>query len=480
MQCDTMMHAGKARLTMLKVLMWSGLPLAAIGSAGLLFAFASQGAMAMTLEEAIKVAVDSHPSVLVQKSGKAQMEQDIKEAQARYRPSLDVRLTSGFGAFNNNATRFRRTRGVGGPSGVRAWHNEARIELEQMLFDGFETPNLVEAARYRTEVTKHQIRDAEQGIALRVTEGYLEVLRTREIIDLAMDNLQAHVDTLDDVRFRFEEGVGNQADVLQAESRLAFATDRALRQKGELRAAEADFHEAVGVLPDQLDLPDTPANAIPVSLDEAITRALAGNPAGRAAEVAIDARRADAEAAEGPFMPRFDLELSAQHETNTAGVRSSGNSYQALAVMRFNLYRGGTDTAKLRRAREFTSQTMLRLRETNRLIEEQIRIDWNELKTAKSRLPQLEARVLAAAQVVSAYVQQFELGQRTLLDVLDVRNELFVARVGLVEGEYEVLFAHYLLLETLGDLLKTYGIESQAYAEAVPPVEYPTLLLLGD
>lgn len=447
----------------------------------------------MTLQEAIKVAVDSHPNILVQKSAKAQADHEIDEALARYRPTVDTRIATGYDSFNNNTTRFRRTRTTttdgGGrtisesnesPSGVRTWHNEARLDISQMLFDGFETPNLVEAARWRAEVNKEQIRDAEENIALRVIEAYLAVMRQREVVDLAMENVQLHVDTLEDVRLRLETGAGNQADVLQAESRTANAMDRLLEQKGELRVAVNDFLEAVGVMPDELDLPATPAADIPVSVDEAVTRALASNPAARAAEIAIDARRYDAQAAEGPFMPRFDLELSASEENNTNGVRSSGTALQALAVMRFNLYRGGTDTARLRRAREFVSETMLRSRETNRLVEEQVRNDWNELETATTRLPQLESRVLSASQVVSAYQQQFELGQRTLLDVLDVQNELFQARVGLVEGEYDVLFAHYLIIHTLGELLDLYGIKSQAYAEAVPPEEDPPLLLLGD
>ena len=462
------------------------------GAAAVVLAVSVHGAGAMTLQEAIKVAVDSHPNILVQKSAKEQSEQDIKEAQARYRPSVDTRVASGYDSFNNNTTRFRRTRttfpgtepGAGGqddgPSGVRTWHNEARLDINQMLFDGFETPNLVEAARWRTEVHKEQIRDSEENIALRVVEAYLSVLRLREVVDLAMENVQAHVDTLEDVRLRAETGGGNQADVLQSESRVANAMDRLLEQKGDLRQAEIDFQEAVGVMPDQLDLPATPGTEIPVSVDEAVTRALASNPAARAAEIAIDAYRYDAQAAEGPFVPRFDLQVSAAAEDNVNGVRKSGTELQALAVMRFNLYRGGTDTAKLRRAREFVSETMLRSRETSRLVEEQIRNDWNQLETSTTRLPQLEARVLSASQVVSAYRQQFELGQRTLLDVLDVENELFQARVRLVEGEYEVLFAHYLILHTLGELLDLYDIKSQAYAEAVPPQEDPPLLLLGD
>jgi len=295
-----------------------------------------------------------------------------------------------------------------------------------------------------------------------------------------MENVQTHVDTVEDVRLRAETGGGNQADVRQAESRLANAMDRLLEQKGELRHSAADFKEAVGVLPDELMLPGAPTDKVPVSLEEAITRAHAGNPANRAADLAIDARRADAQATEGPFLPRFDLELAAEQDKDVNGVRSTGNSLQALAVMRWNLYRGGTDTAKLRRAREFVSETMLASRETERLVEEQVRFDWNQLETSSSRLPQLENRVLAATQVVSAYRQQFELGQRTLLDVLDVENELFQSRVRLIEGEYEVLFANYLILETLGDLLNAHGIKSQSYAEAVPPQPDPNLLLLGN
>ncbi len=452
----------------------------AAGSAALIMSFTAPDASAMTLEEALKLAVDSHPLILVEKSGLEQADHEIDEAWARYMPTVDTELSTGFDSFNNNTTRRRATRPGDGPNGVRTWHNQARLDIRQMLFDGFETEHLVEAARWRAEVNKQEVHDAEEEIALRTTEAYLEVLRQREIVDLAMENVQTHINTLGDVQLRAETGGGNQADVLQAESRLANAMDRLLEQKGRLRNAESDFQEAVGVLPGELMLPDAPAAAIPVSLDEATTRALAGNPSGRAAELAIDARREDAEAAEAPFLPRFDLELSANQENNVNGVRASGNSLQALAVMRYNLYRGGTDTAKLRRAREFVSQTMLDARQINRLIEEQIRVDWNELITAQSRLPQLESRVLSASQVVSAYRQQFELGQRTLLDVLDVENELFQSRVRLVEGEYEILFAHFLILETLGTLLDSYGIKSQDYAQAVPPMKDPNLLLLGD
>ena len=163
MQQDKMAGSGMKQVTISARSIKRGLLMA--GATGMMLAFASHGASAMTLEEAIKLAVDAHPLVLVEKSKKAQAEFEIDEANARYLPSVDTRLASGFDAFNNNTTRFRRTRGVGGNSGVRTWHNEARLDVTQMLFDGFETPNLVEAARWREEVTRQEIHDAKSTIS---------------------------------------------------------------------------------------------------------------------------------------------------------------------------------------------------------------------------------------------------------------------------------------------------------------------------
>ncbi len=184
------------------------------GSAGLIMSYAAPDASAMTLEEALKLAVDSHPLILVEKSGLEMADDEIDEAQARYMPTVDTELSSGYDNFNNATTRHRRTRGIGGENSVRSWHNRARLDVRQMLFDGFETEHLVEAARWRAEVNKEEVHDAEEEVALRTTEAYLEVLRQCEIIDLSMENVQTHLDTLGDVDLWASTGGGDQAEVL--------------------------------------------------------------------------------------------------------------------------------------------------------------------------------------------------------------------------------------------------------------------------
>ena len=90
-----------------------------------------------------------------------------------------------------------------------------------------------------------------------------------------------------------------------------------------------------------------------------------------------------------------------------------------------------------------------------RTVEKQMRTDYNAYEIAKKNVPVLEQRVDRSSEVLKAYSEQFALGQRTLLDVLDIENELFQAEVALAEAETNVLFGKVRVLSTMGALVKT-------------------------
>ncbi len=445
----------------------------------LVLGLASVQVQALTLQQAVQLAVDTHPTVQAAEAAKRARDQQVDEARSPFYPTVDVRAATGYERSNTPGTRGRAGRGVGpstvagvGPFGgpgsgsnqsdneahVNMLHTDSEILVRQMLFDGFETWNRTAAAGIRVKAAGFQVRDAEELIALRAVEAYLSVLRSREIVSLAEENVQAHVGVLGDVRIRAREGGGSIADVRQAEARLALARTRLTNQRGELRDAETDFIEATGTAPDNLELADVPEDLVPETMDGSVEEALSRNPAIHAASTTVDARRTDVEASKGVMWPRFDLELSAQRNQNISGSRGMELFYRAFGVARWNLFRGGGDLARTRRLNEAASEAVQREAETRRLVVEQMRIDFNARQVASDRLPSLEDRVLAADQVVAAYRQQFQLGQRTLLDVLDVENELFQARVALVTGEFDFRVANYQMLATIGTLGPALGV----------------------
>jgi adhesin transport system outer membrane protein len=268
----------------------------------------------------------------------------------------------------------------------------------------------------------------------------------------------SHVQVRDDIKFKAQKGRSDSGDLNQAESRLALARTRLTQARGQLRDAETGYLEVVGQAPGTLEIPRPPYQAIPANIDLAVAAAEDTNPALLAALDDVKAREFEARAKREPYYPKFDISLRGHRGHDVNGVNGDDNALQALLVMDFNLYRGGGDQARYRRAIEQMSEARQREAEIRRLVQQQMRVEYTGLLTARENLPISESRAQAAAQVASAYIQQFELGRRSLLDVLDVVGELFQANVGVVNTDTEMMRASYRVLATAGTLLSTLDV----------------------
>ena len=368
---------------------------------------------------------------------------------------------------DNTGTRDRGSRPAAKDTDVELLRTDVRISLVQRVFDGFDTIRRTRSAEHVATSTGFDVRFAADEVDVRVAQAYLNVLREREIIDLGVENVDKHRDVLQNVTERFDIGAGSDVDVSQAESRLALAESRLLEQRSNLRIAEIDYLEAVGEMPGDLDLPGNPTDAMPASVDDGFNTALANNPELLSATAIVDSRKEDISVAKAPFWPQINIELSHTWDEDADPTnRGIGNVTEALLRVRYNLYSGGADLARTERAMNRASRTMLREAEIRRLVEEQIRTDYNELSVARDQVPVVETRMMATTKVRDGYEEQFELGLRSLLDVLDLENELFDTRVSLVEAEYRYAFAHYRLLTTTGMLLSTLGVAVPEMASA--------------
>ena len=404
---------------------------------------------ATTLQEAAALAVSSHPTVQAAAAGRRAAEEDVNDARADFFPSVDVTADGGWEHTDDPDS---------GADGENLFRRLGRVSLTQRLFDGFATSSATEAAERRVVEADQTVIDRQEAIALRASEAFLDVIRARMVLRLARENVATHVKVRDDVQFRRDSGGGDGADLDQAESRLAFAQTQLTQAEGALRNAEADYREAVGSMPDTLETPAEPTGSVPGSVEDAVSIALDNNPALRSAAATIEARHFDKRAARAPFLPSLDFELSGSGGEDISGFEGTEVRGSALVVLRYNLYRGGRDSAKVRRAVALEGEAKQQRAELARLVEEQARIDFNDMRTAGDNLPVLQKRATSAGQVVTAYRQQFELGRRTLLDLLDVENELFQARIAVVNGEIAYRVAQYRVLATMGQLVQSLGV----------------------
>lgn len=433
----------------------SGFALMAAGFGG----FLATDANAISLQDVVRMAISSHPDIRAAAALERAAKEQIKDAQAEFYPTFDMKAESGVEHVNSSGTRGRATRpGSNGEAGATQWHNSGELTATQNFFRGFDTVNRVLAAEKRVSATRHTLIDTTESIALRAIEAFLSVHNLRQVVQLADDNVKAHSAVVSDAKFRAEGGGGEGADVFQAASREALSKVRRRDIRGQLRVAESDFMEAVGTPAETLDTPKPDQNDLPQSLEQALDLAVKNSPSLNSARSATEAARDDTKVAESPFWPTVGLELASRREQNTGGIRGLTINHEAFVVMRYNFYTGGRFVSRRNRAVELASRASQAEASKRRLVEEQMRSDFSNFQTALDRLPILKSRAVSSARVVTGYEGQFTLGRRTLLDVLDVKNELFQAKVALVDGVTQLQRTQYQSHATMGQLLNILGL----------------------
>jgi adhesin transport system outer membrane protein len=414
---------------------------------------------AVTLEESVAATLASNPEVGVVQADREAIDQELRQARAEYLPSIDLRGAAGPEYTNSPSTRNRATRPEGGDSATTLMRWESQITLSQMLFDGFATQSEVQRQISRVDSAAYRVQEAAEFIALDAIEAHLEVLRNQILVELARENLTEHQRILGLVRQLEGQGAGSIADLRQTEARIASAETSLATALGNLRDAVALYISVVGERPAELEDPLVPYPALPESQEAAAAQAAVDSPTVLIADADIEVAQAELRGARSGYYPRFDLELGAAANDNLDGVRGGDVEAQALLVVRYNLFRGGADIAREREAFARLREAREGLRQAQRDAEEEARVAYNALQTAQARVVSLRAAVEAQRATRDVYAQQFDLGQRSLLDLLDAENELFVARSNLTTAEFTEIFGVYRVLAVIGELLITLDVD---------------------
>ncbi|MBO6556317.1 MAG: TolC family outer membrane protein [Pseudomonadales bacterium] len=419
----------------------------------LLLALSAQ-TWAQTLEDTIRITLRTNPDVLASLYSVDAAEELKNQARGAYFPSIDLVLAGGYENSNNTTTRAL------GEDDIDLTRSESSIRVTQLLFDGASTRNFVRQQSALVDAALARLVGTQENVGLRAIQVYLEVLRRNEIVRLAERNLAHHDETLEKITERFESGVGTKVDVVQTRGRRAQAKSNVLLSQREAKNGVAEYFRVVGEYPEALSLPAA-VESLPQTLEEALELAKVNNPGIEAVEAELAATEAARKGARGAFYPRFDLELGATRNDDLDGSEGANDDETAVVRMTYNLYRGGSDRARLNEAeaREFAARESLR--STQRAVEEDVTLIWNELQDILVRLEYLDAHVKATEEVLEVYREQLTLGKRTLLDLLDVQNELLRAQIAKTTGDYVALLARYRVLAGTGQLLDTLEIDPE-------------------
>ena len=407
-----------------------------------LSAFAQQPA---TLQDVVKKAIVSNPEVQARWHAflAAGHEQDV--ARGGYFPRLD--LTTGVGrekldSPNLPTTQYTRRGGA--------------LTLSQMLYDGFATRDEVARLAHARLVRYYEVLDASETTALEATRAYLDVLRYRELSRLAQENFAQHDQVFGQIQERVQAGVGRRVDLEQAGGRRALSQSNMLTEASNLHDVSARYLRIVGELPPgEMIAPALLDRGIPPDVETALKLAYQGSPSFNAAIENVRTAQAEARGRQSNFHPRIDLRASTDISYNREGIAGRRDDQVIELVLNYNLFKGGSDRAQVRQYAERLAQTKELRDKVCRDTRQTLSIAYNDIENLGRQLGFLDQHQLAIEKAREAYRKQFDIGQRTLLDLLDTENEYFQARRAYVNATHDHAIAHARTLAGMGTLLAT-------------------------
>ncbi len=374
----------------------------------------------------------------------------VGQAEAGYYPKVDLYGGIGKEKYDNDDVS---------DDGSTLTRKEMGVSLTQMLFDGFNTSSNVDRTRAEAMAQKHALFAQANNTALRVTEVYLNVLRSEEIYKLSKENLATHQAIMADIGKRTDSGVGSTADYMQIKGRVARAQANLSAAENNMLDAKAEFFRVTNTEP--MDLIQPVANGkAPASLSEAIALAQKAHPTLLSADQDIEATNFQYEASKANFYPKLSLEADQTFYEDIDGREGSIDRGRVMLMARYNLFNGGADTAQKRATASQMAEAKDVKMNASRQVQEGLSLAWNARDSLLKQKEFMQQHVLASYDTVMAYRKQFLLGSRSLLDVLNTENELFEARQSSVNTDYDALHAEYRILNATGQLLDSVSFKA--------------------
>ncbi|WP_423460813.1 TolC family outer membrane protein [Ottowia sp. VDI28] len=355
------------------------------------------------------------------------------------------------------------------------------LTLRQMLYDGLGTSNSVKQLGYEKLSKYYDLVATTDSLSNDVAAAYLDVQRFRETERLAKENFTLHEGTLKLLSERQQAGVGRGVDLEQAVGRLALAQTNLLTESNNLNAVTQRYRRVAGSMPPQtLDpVPDIssklPAPGSLQNFDESVRQ----NATVLSKQALVQAAEASVQVAKAAHQPRLDLIVSTGRDrTQPFAPYRDVQSTSVQLLLTYDLYRGGADESRVRQtaAQSYAARDVRDY--TCRNVLQELSVSWSNILRLREQMPFLRDHVLSTAKVRLAYQQQFRIGQRTLLDLLNTENELFDARRALVNALYDLKKSEFQWLMHSGQVLTALGVAQPRAGEL--PQEQSSLALPED
>jgi outer membrane protein len=394
----------------------------------------------LSLREAARLALEKHPSVEAAAAQVKAVETRLQQARSGYLPKLSYseswqRSDNPVFVFSSLLTQHQFSEqnfAIGPLNRPDALNNfQSQLVLDQTVWDAGLTKKQVQAAGLGQQLAGEDQRRTRMAVVAGIVRAYNGIILSRESLKVAQEavaSAQADFQRAENVR---AAGMTTDADVLAIRVHMATMREQEIRRSYDVEIAQAALNEALGLpldTPHDLTTALSPLPTVETPLARQEESARESRPEARQVRLGVSLAQNQSEMARTSLLPQVSFRVAFEADRQRF-INQGGANWFAGASLRWNLFNGFADKARIAEANQQVMRARAQERQVGAALSLEVRRAHLDLKATEERIQVTEAAVSSAEENLRIVKNRYESGLTNVTELL--RSETAVAEAKL-------------------------------------------------
>ena len=381
----------------------------------------------LTLDRAVQIALQNQQTLGIARTQVEAARARQTQARSAYFPTIAPSFE-----YSNRMTT------IGNQTGTFDT-KVASIGLRQMLFDMGKREENVKASRAMVQATEFNIADTRQEIVANVTTSYYELLRRKELVDVAESSVARAKTNLDATRAFAEVGTGAKIDIFQAEADYENARVGLIQAQNNVKLAMSDLRSAMGLLSmmpiilPQMEVPAPDPTPDPRPVTDYVNLAFQKRSDLKRDQANIQADRHDVRISE----IESGFQVQADFSEGYRVYPDTGEDRALITSFSYPLFDAGARRAAVRQSRAALEQAQRQFELSRQAIQLEVEQNYLIREESRMRTQAADAALRAAKANYDAAVASRAEGAKNIIDVIIAQTALVTAETNAVQAIYD-------------------------------------------
>ncbi len=428
----------------------------------------STTALATTLSEALINTYQNNPELIAARENLKITDEKMSNAISGFLPKI---------AYTAGKTNSKRDTAPANQyttqlSKQADWVNtktkHSGIELKQNLFDGGKTVMAVQIAKYTIESGRADLLATEQKLLLDAITAYLEIVSSKQVLDITTENFQAYEKRYDAINDKLKVGVAKVSDLATAAAARANAYTELTSASGRYSSAIATYIQVIGIEPENIkiekNLTTPPANQM-----DLLKFSLTANPELSSLNFKKKASDINLVSSAAEMLPSVDLVGGMNKDWTDVraapGVSQPYTNSKSVSVnITVPIFNQGLEYSGIRSSSADAAKFKYLLKNTRAKVTQLASQSWNDYLSTQEGIKSAEEAVKAADVALDGKQQEYNEGLGTLTELLDAQKNLFDYKIRLTKVRQDAELSKYNMASLMGKLnAKDLSLETKIY-----------------